>query len=287
MKKPFRERIKEGPIVCDGAMGTLLDLQGFEELPHEIQNLKHPEIIERLHREYIAAGSEIIESNTFSCNRLRLSQFRLEDKLRDMNLRGVEIARRAAGDEIYVAGAMGPTGMLLEPIGKIRRQQARDAFKEQAEILLEAGGDLIMLETFVSVQELDEALEAVKELTDLPIVAQKAFAEDGAILSGSFPIQVIEHLIEQGAEIVGANCTVGPQRMFSIIRNLHKDGIILSAQPAAGIPTLLNGRSIYHTTPEYLGAYARELVGSGVTLIGACCGSTPAHIRAIAQAVKG
>ncbi len=287
MKKPFRERIKEGPIVCDGAMGTLLDLQGFEELPHEIQNLKNPEIIERLHREYIDAGSEIIESNTFSCNRLRLTQFHLEDKLREMNLRGVEIARRAAGDDVYVAGAMGPTGMLLEPIGKIRRQQARDAFREQAEVLLEAGVDLIMLETFVSVQELDEALAAVKELTDLPIVAQKAFAEDGAILSGSFPIQVIEHLIEQGAEIVGANCTVGPQRMFSIIRNLHKDGIILSAQPAAGIPTLLNGRSIYHTTPEYLGAYARELVGSGVTLVGACCGSTPAHIRAIANAVRG
>jgi homocysteine S-methyltransferase len=287
MKKPFRERVKEGPIVCDGAMGTLLDLQGFEELPHEIQNLKNPAVIERLHREYIDAGSEIIESNTFSCNRLRLAQFRLEGQLREMNVKGVEIARRAAGENVYVAGAMGPTGMLLEPIGKVRRQQARDAFREQAEILVEAGVDLIMLETFVSVQELDEALAAVKELTDLPVVAQKAFAEDGAILSGSYPIQVIEHMIEQGADIVGANCTVGPQRMFSIIRNLHKDGIVLSAQPAAGIPTLLNGRSIYHTTPDYLGAYARELVESGVTLVGACCGSTPAHIRAIAGAVRG
>ncbi len=287
MKKPFRERIKEGPIVCDGAMGTVLDLYQFEELPHEIQNLKNPGIVERIHREYIEAGSAIIETNTFSCNRLRLSQFHLEDKLRDMNLRGVEIARRVAGDDVYVAGAVGPTGMLLEPIGKIKRQQARDAFKEQVEILLEAGVDLIMLETFVSVQELDEALAVVKELTNIPVVAQKAFAEDGAILSGSFPIQVIEHLVEQGADIVGANCTVGPQRMFSIIRNSYKDGVILSAQPAAGIPTLLNGRTIYHTTPEYLAAYARELVESGVTLIGACCGSTPAHIRAIAEAVKG
>src|SRR5256885_835929 len=147
MKKPFRERIKEGPIVCDGAMGTLLDLYEYEELPHEIQNLKNPDIVERVHREYVAAGSEIIESNTLS---------------------------------------------------------------------------------------------AIKELTDLPVVAQKAFAEDGAILSGNFPIEVIEHLIEQGADIVGANCTVGPQRMFSIIRNLHKDGVVLAAQPAAGIPTLLN-----------------------------------------------
>jgi len=286
MKKPFRDRIKEGPIVCDGAMGTLLDVYGYDELPHEIQNLKNPDVVERLHREYIDAGSEIIESNTFSANRLRLTQFHLEDKLREINLRGVEIARRAAQDRAYVAGSVGPTGMLLEPIGKIKRQQARDSFKEQIEILLEAGIDLIMLETFVSVQELDEALSVCKELTDIPIVAQKAFAEDGAILSGSFPIDVIEHLIEQGADVVGANCTVGPQRMFSIIRNVHKDGVVLVAQPAAGIPTLLNGRSIYHTTPEYLAQYARELVSSGVTLIGACCGSTPAHIRAIHEAVK-
>lgn len=287
MKKPFKERIKEGPIISDGAMGTLLDLYGYPDLPHELKNIKHPEVVERVHREYVAAGAEIIETNTFSANRLRLGQFYLVDKLREINLQGVKIARQAADGKAYVAGAVGPTGMLLEPIGKTKRQQARDAFKEQIEILLEGGVDLIMLETFVSVQELDEALSVVKELTDLPVVAQKAFAEDGAILSGSFPIDVIEHLIEQGADVVGANCTVGPQRMFSIIRSVHKNGVILSAQPAAGIPTLLNGRSIYHTTPEYLAAYARELVSAGVTLIGACCGSTPAHIRAIAEAVKG
>ena len=287
MKKPFKERLKAGPIICDGAMGTLLDLYEYPELPHEIQNIKNPDIIERLHKEYIAAGSEIIETNTFSANRFRLTQFHLQEKLREINVKGVEIARRAAGETVYVAGAMGPTGMLLEPIGKVKHSQARDAFKEQLEILLEAGVDLIMLETFVSVQELDIALGVAKELTKLPIVAQKAFAEDGAILSGSFPIDVIEHLIEQGADVVGANCTVGPQRMFSIIRSAYKDGVILSAQPAAGIPTLLNGRSIYHTTPEYLAAYAKELVESGVTLVGACCGSTPAHIRAMAAAVKG
>ncbi|MBI4548651.1 MAG: bifunctional homocysteine S-methyltransferase/methylenetetrahydrofolate reductase [Ignavibacteriae bacterium] len=287
MKKPFRERIKQGPIICDGAMGTLLDLYEYAELPHEIQNIKNPDIVERIHREYIEAGSEIIETNTFSANHLRLSQFHLQDKLKEINLRGVEIARHAAGDRVYVAGSVGPTGMLLEPIGKVKRQKARDSFREQIEILLEAGVDLIMLETFVSVQELDEALSVAKELTDLPIVAQKAFAEDGAILSGSYPVEVIEHLIEVGADVVGANCTVGPQRMFSIIRNIHKDGVILSAQPAAGIPTLLNGRSIYHTTPEYLAAYAKELVEAGVTLIGACCGSTPLHIRAIADLVRG
>jgi methionine synthase I (cobalamin-dependent)/5,10-methylenetetrahydrofolate reductase len=287
MKKPIRERLREGLILCDGAMGTVLDIQGYTSIPHELENLKHPEVVEAIHREYIDAGSEIIETNTFSANRLRLSQFHLEEKTREINIAGVEIARRAAGDGVYVAGSVGPTGMLLEPIGKVRREAARDAFSEQIEALLTAGVDLIMLETFVSVQELDEALQAARSLTDIPIVAQKAFAEDGAILAGSYPVQVIEHLIEQGADIVGANCTVGPQRMFGIIRKIHKDGVVLVAQPAAGIPTMMDGRSIYHTTPGYLAAYARELVGSGVTVIGACCGSTPDHIRAIAEAVKG
>jgi homocysteine S-methyltransferase len=287
MKKPFRQRVKEGPILCDGAMGTLLDLYEYDEKPHEIQNLKNPDIVERIHREYIEAGSEIIETNTFSANRFRLSQYHLEEKVGEINLRGVEIARRAAGADIYVAGAVGPIGRLLEPVGKVKRHDAREAFKEQIRFLVEGGVDLLILETFVSVQEMDEAISAAKELSDLPIVAQKAFAEDGAILSGGFPVEVVEHMIGQGVDVAGANCTVGPQRMFSIIRGIHKDGVILSAQPAAGIPTLLDGRSIYHTTPEYLASYAKELVEGGVTLIGACCGSTPAHIAAIARAIRG
>lgn len=287
MKKPFRERLKDGPIVCDGAMGTLLDLYGFPERPREIQNLKNPHIVERIHREYIEAGAEIIETNTFSANRFRLKQYHVEEKLREINLRGVEIARRAAGDSIYVGGSVGPIGQLLEPIGKVKREQAREAFKEQIAVLLEARVDFLILETFVDLRELDEAIAAAKELTDLPIVAQKTFPEDGTILASNFPIEVVEHMIAQGVDVVGANCTVGPQRMFSLIRTMYKDGVVLSAQPAAGIPTLHDGRSIYHTTPEYLATYAKQLVEAGVTLIGACCGSTPAHIRAIAQAVKG
>jgi methionine synthase I (cobalamin-dependent)/5,10-methylenetetrahydrofolate reductase len=287
MTQPFRERIKEGPIVCDGAMGTVLDFYECTERPHEIQNMKNPDIVERIHREYIAAGAEIIETNTFSANRFRLKQYHVEDKLRELNLSGVEIARRAAGDDVYVAGAVGPIGQLLEPIGKVKRADARMAFKEQAAVLLEGGVDLFILETFVDLRELDEAIAAVKELTDLPIVAQKTFPEDGAILASQFPIEVVEHIVQQGVDVVGANCTVGPQRMFSLIRNMYKDGVILSAQPAAGIPTLLDGRSVYHTSPEYLATYAKQLVEAGVTLIGACCGSTPGHLKAIAEAVKG
>ncbi|MGB2870121.1 MAG: bifunctional homocysteine S-methyltransferase/methylenetetrahydrofolate reductase [Bacteroidota bacterium] len=281
MKTDFRKRLKQGPILCDGAMGTVLDLYEYDELPHEIQNIKNPDIVERVHREYIEAGAEIIQTNTFSGNRLRLVQYHFENKVEELNRTGVEIARRAAGDSVYVAGSVGPSGKLLEPIGKLKLSEVRDAFKEQIEILLKAGVDLLMLETFVSLHELDEAIAAAKELTKIPIVAQKAFPEDGSILSGSFPVEVAEHLISKGVDVVGANCTVGPQRMFSIIRSMYKDGVVLSAQPAAGIPTLLNGRALYHTSPEYLAQYARELLQAGVTLIGACCGSTPSHIRAM------
>jgi methionine synthase / methylenetetrahydrofolate reductase(NADPH) len=255
----------------------------YEEMPHEIQNLKNPDIIERIHREYIDAGAEIIQTNTFSANRVRLAQFRLEDRLEEINRRGVEIAKLAAGDSVYVAGSVGPTGKLLEPIGKLKLSEARDAFKEQIEILVKAGVDVLMLETFVSLHELGEAIDAAKELTSIPIVAQKAFPEDGSILAGSFPVEVVEYLVRKGVDVAGANCTVGPQRMFSLIRNMYKDGVILSAQPAAGIPTLLNGKALYHTTPEYLAQYAKELLQAGVTLIGSCCGSTPAHTRAIRQ----
>jgi len=283
LKPDFRNRIKQGPILCDGAIGTLLDLYEYEEMPHEIQNVKNPDIVERIHREYIEAGAEIIQTNTFSANRVRLTQFRLEDRLEEINRRGVEIARRAAGDSVYVAGSVGPTGKVLEPIGKLKLSDARDAFKEQIETLVKAGVDVLMLETFVSLHELGEAIDAAKELTDIPIVAQKAFPEDGSILAGSFPVEVVEYLVSKGVDVAGANCTVGPQRMFSLIRNMYKDGVILSAQPAAGIPTLLNGRALYHTTPEYLAQYAKELLQAGVTLIGSCCGSTPAHTRAIRQ----
>ena len=285
IRPDFRARLRTGPILCDGAMGTMLDLYEYPDPPHELQNLQNPDIVERIHREYIDAGAEIIQTNTSFANRIRLADYHLVEKLEAINRAGVEIARRAAGRSVYVAGSIGPTGKLLEPVGKLRRSGARDAFREQIDVLLKAGVDLLILETFVSLQELDEAIAAAKELTSLPIVAQKTFPEDGAILAGSFPLEVVDHLVSQGVDVVGANCTVGPQRMYTLIRSMYKDGVILSAQPAAGIPTLLDGRSIYHATPEYLAQYGLELLQAGVTLIGACCGSTPAHIRAMKMAL--
>lgn len=288
MKKPFRERLKEGVIICDGAMGTLLELYEYTEKPPEIHNIKNPDIVERAHREYIQAGAEIIETNTFSGNRMRLETYHLDDRLEEINRGGVEIARRAAGDSVYVAGAVGPTGRLLEPLGKTKLVNVRKVFREQVSILVSAGVDILILETFLDLNELDAAIDAVKEVSsDIPIIAQKTFSEDGAILATEFPVEVVRHIKSKGVDVVGSNCTVGPQRMYGIIKSIYAQDVVLSAQPAAGIPTLVDGRSIYHATPEYLATYAKQLVEAGVTVVGACCGSTPSHIRAIAEAVKG
>ena len=288
MKRPFRERLKEGVIVCDGAMGTLLELYEYGEKPPEIHNLKNPDIVERAHREYIQAGAEIIETNTFSGNRLRLEGYRLDDKTKDINESAVQIAKRAAGDDVYVAGAVGPSGRLFEPLGKTKITQAKAAFKEQIVYLVKEGVDLLILETFLDLNELDAAIDAAKEVSpNIPIIAQKTFSEDGAILASDFPIEVVRHIKSKGVDVVGSNCTVGPQRMYGIIKSVYSEDVVLSAQPAAGIPTLVDGRSIYHAAPEYLATYAKQLVEAGVTVIGACCGSTPSHIKAIAEAVKG
>jgi methionine synthase / methylenetetrahydrofolate reductase (NADH) len=288
MKKPFRDRLKDGVIVCDGAMGTLLELYEYAETPPEIHNIKNPDIVERAHREYIEAGAEIIETNTFSANRMRLEAYHLADKLADINRSAVEIAKRAAGEVVYVAGAVGPTGRLLEPLGRTKIADISKAFKEQIEILIKGGVDLLILETFLDLNELDAAIDAAKEISrDIPIIAQKTFSEDGAILATDFPVEVVRHIKSKGVDVVGSNCTVGPQRMYGIIKSMSSEDLILSAQPAAGIPTLVDGRSIYHATPEYLATYAKQLVEAGVTIIGACCGSTPSHIRAIAEAVRG
>ncbi len=288
MKRPFRDRLKDGVIVCDGAMGTLLELYEYTEHPPEIHNIKNPDIVERAHREYIQAGAEIIETNTFSGNRMRLEAYHLDDRTREINESAVRIALRAAEDQVYVAGAVGPTGRLLEPLGRTKLSDVKRVFKEQIEILVRGGVDLLILETFLDLNELDAAIEAAKMISSsIPIIAQKTFSEDGAILATDFPVEVVNHIKSKGVDVVGSNCTVGPQRMYGIIKSVSSEDLILSAQPAAGIPTLVDGRSIYHATPEYLATYAKQLVEAGVTVVGACCGSTPQHIKAIAEAVRG
>ena len=285
---PFRDRLKTGvPIVCDGALGTTLSNLGFSEKPHEILNLKDPNAVQSVHEDFIFSGAEIIETNTFSANRIRLEPHHYQHLTRSINIRGVEIARKAANGLAYVAGSVGPTGQLFEPIGKLTKEIAYDVFKEQIGALLEGGVDLIMLETFIDLDELDIAIEVTQALNpNIPIIAQKTFIEDGAVLNTNFPIEVVQHIKSKGVDVVGANCTVGPQRMFSILKSMYSDDVVLSAQPTAGIPHIAHGRQVYNATPKYMAEYAVELVKSGVTIVGACCGSTPEHIKAISEAVK-
>ncbi|MBC8044656.1 MAG: bifunctional homocysteine S-methyltransferase/methylenetetrahydrofolate reductase, partial [Rhizobacter sp.] len=288
----FIERLKTGkPVVGDGAMGTVLEARGYYQVPCDYFNLTAPQAVEDLHLEYIEAGAELIQTNTYSATPIKLSNFNLSDKADAINREGVRLVKQAiarSGRECYVAGSVGPVGKLLAPVGKIFPEEAYDAFVRQITVLVDAGAQVLVLETFLDLRELDLAIAAAKKVApEIPIIAEKTFSEDGSILAGTFPIEVMEHLREQGVAVIGSNCTVGPQRMYTIIKQAHQNGdVFLSAMPTAGIPTISNGRQVYNATPEYLATYARQLVEVGVTVIGACCGATPSHIKAIAETVK-
>lgn len=279
------------PLLCDGAMGTVLESRGYYTVPCDLLTLTAPQAVEQVHLDYITAGAEMILTNTYSSTPIKLAGFNAGEKCHEINRVGVELARNAvrrSGKNIYVAGSVGPVGKLLAPVGKIFPEEAYTAFVSQITSLVEAGVDVLVLETFLDLRELDLAIAAAKKVAPtVPIIAQKTFSEDGSILAGSFPLDVMEHLREQDVAVIGSNCTVGPQRMYTIFKQAHQDGVILSAMPTAGIPTMSNGRQVYNATPEYLAGYARQLVEVGVTVIGACCGSTPAHIKAIADAIEG
>ena len=290
MIHPFLERLSTSPLLCDGAMGTLLYARGvpYERCFDEL-NLSSPELIQRIHQEYIAAGADVIETNTFGASRFKLARFGLESQVRDINFRGVKIAREArevSGHPVFLAGAVGPIGQPLAPIGPVSLEEARGAFKEQIEALLEAGADLLILETFPDVTELRQAILAAREVCDLPIVAQLSFADDGTTLTGRTPAEVSSALSELDVQVVGVNCGLGPQLALDVVRQLSSpnDGY-RSAQPNAGFPSRLEGRFLYYSTPEYFAEYARRFTAAGVALIGGCCGTTPAHTAAMRRAL--
>jgi homocysteine S-methyltransferase len=284
-------RLKRGVIICDGAMGTYLNQKGvpydrsFDEL-----NLSKPELISQIHREYIDAGAEIIETNTFGANLSRLSTYGLEDKVREINIKAVKNAREArdiTGKDILVAGSIGPLGKQLEPYGKIRKEIAADIFREQVESLLEGGIDLFMIETISNLEEMELVIGVIKKTSELPIVAQMTFTAEGMTLLGNTPEDVAARLVPLGVDVIGANCSVGPQMMLEVIQILSEFGATyVSAQPNAGLPRLYNGRFVYFSSPDYLAEYARKFVESGATIVGGCCGTTPEHIAAIAKTLK-
>ena len=289
--KPFLEALDERVLVCDGAMGTMLYGKGiFINRCFESLNLTQPALVVDVHRDYLRAGADIVETNTFGANRMKLRGFGLGDQVREINLAGARLAREAvtaSGREAYVAGAIGPLGVRIEPWGKTGVEEAAAMFRDQAHALVEGGVDLFVLETFRDLEEIGAAIRAVRSVCDLPIVAQMTTEEDGASLDGAPAEQFAPQLVARGASVVGVNCSVGPAPMLETIERISGvTDVWLSAQPNAGKPRDIEGRNLYLCSPEYMASYARRFIASGVRLVGGCCGTTPEHIRQIALAAK-
>lgn len=284
----FLDAIDARVLVCDGAMGTMLYGKGiflnrcFDEL-----NIAQPDLVAEVHRDYVRAGADVIETNTFGANRFKLANFGLADQTRLINTQGARIARHAARDAVWVAGAIGPLGVRIEPWGRTGVGEAEDAFREQAAALVEGGVDLFMLETFRDLNELLAAVRAVRSVSALPIVAQMTTDADGNSLDGTPPGTFAPALERAGVDVIGVNCSVGPAAMLETVEAIARiSGARLSAQPNAGRPRDVEGRNLYLCSPEYMATYARRFIAAGARLVGGCCGTTPDHIRQIAQAVK-
>jgi methionine synthase / methylenetetrahydrofolate reductase (NADH) len=284
---PFIEAVDERVLVCDGAMGTMLYAKGvFINKSFDALNITQPDLVLMVHQEYVRAGADIIETNTFGANRMKLGSFGLGGALHEINVAGACLARRAVGDQAYVAGAIGPLGIRIEPWGKTGVDEARDFFREQALALIEGGVDLFVLETFRDLNEIGAALDAVREVSHLPIVAQMTTDEDGNTLDGTPPERFAPELERRGATVIGVNCAVGPAPMLETVERMEAvTKRRLSAQPNAGKPRDVEGRNIYLCSPEYMASYARRFILHNVRVVGGCCGTTPEHIRQIKAAV--
>jgi len=299
MKHLLLEQLQHRPLLCDGAMGSLLYARGVAyEQCFDALNLAQPELIQGIHREYISAGSQIIETNTFGANRAKLESYNLEERVREINHRAARLAleaREVAGQPVFIAGAVGPTGRPLQAPDEHRLGELRAIFREQIEALQEGGVELLILETFSSLAELRQAVLAAKEVGGLPIVAQMSFYEDAHTLSGQSAARVATVLSDLGVDVMGANCSVGPaatldtlQEMIAEVKHSDIAGArpqLFSAQPNAGLPTRIENRFFYMATPDYFADYALRFARAGVQLIGGCCGTTPHHIAAMRKAL--
>lgn len=299
MEQKFLQLLRQRPMLADGALGTLLYARGIPyEQCFDALNLSQPELIGGIHREYMNAGAEIVETNSFGANRIRLAVHNLEAQVRQINRRAarlVQEARDITGKQIFIAGAVGPTGLPLQAPDKHRLHELRAIFREQIEGLQEGGADLLILETFTSLAELRQAVLAAREIGGLPIVAQMSFDEDGHTLSGQSAARVAMVLRDLGVDVIGANCSVGPAATLDVLQEMIGDSQqsgdqeqspqLFSAQPNAGLPTRIGNRFFYVATPDYFADYALRFAQAGVRLIGGCCGTTPHHIAAMRQAL--
>ena len=292
----FSDIFATRPMLADGAMGTVLYSRGiiinrcYDEL-----NLSDPAMILSIHEEYLQAGAEILETNTFGANRFRLERHGLAGKVREINAAGVRLAREAvsnlkarqAGDA-WVAGAVGPLGVRLEPLGKTGLDEARAAFAEQIQALIDNGVDLLIVETMPALNEAREALAAAGEIAPgIPVVVMVTVDDESNCLDGSSPAQAAALLTEWGAGAIGVNCSTGPASVLTAIEAMRAaTALPLAAMPNAGLPRAVEGRNIYLCSPEYMASFARKAIAAGVQLVGGCCGTTPNHIRAMRSAMR-
>jgi methionine synthase I (cobalamin-dependent)/5,10-methylenetetrahydrofolate reductase len=287
--KTFADRLQEGVVVCDGAMGTMLYARGvfvnrcFDEL-----NLSNADLVRAVHAEYVDAGADVVETNTFGAHRLKLGPHGFDAQVVKINREGARVAREAAAGRAVVAGAIGPLGKPLEPFGNVSFADAKDVYGEQVQGLVEGGVDLFLVETMPSLDQARAAFDAIRAQSALPIVVSLTFTEEGTTFYGDKPEDVVKAAEEWGAAAVGANCSQGPQPMLETVQRMAAAAtrVKISAQPNAGAPAMVDGRYVYLCTPEYMASYARRFIEAGVTMVGGCCGTTPAHIRNLVRSVR-
>lgn len=294
-KIPFVERLTQTkPLLSDGAMGTLLVQRANLSLDacFDRLNLTHPALISGVHEDYLAAGSDIIETNTFGANRFKLGEYGLSGQVVEINRAAVLLAKEAANrankPDVYIAGAIGPLGVSLKPYGRVSEEEGRSAFTEQITTLLESGVDLLIMETFANHYELVLAIETAREIhAEIPIIAQATFSPDYVTHTGHSPARVAADLYRTGATVIGVNCGTGPQQIAQVLHTLHiaVPDALLSAVPNAGFPATVGGRAMYPATADYFGDYAVTFQHTGAKIVGGCCGTTPDHIAAMRKAL--
>jgi len=285
---------KPGLLLADGAMGTMLFEAGLQfGDPPDGWNVEQPERIRRVHRAYLEAGSRIVLTNTFGSNRFRLALHRLEARVGDFNRAGAALAQaevKASGRQALVAGDIGPTGSILEPVGELSFDEAVEGFAEQAAALIEGGVDLVWIETMADLEEVRAAIEGVRRASPtIPVAATMTFDTRGFTMMGVSPEKAVAAISGWGAVAVGGNCGNGPEEVVDVMTKMHAaaPSALLIAKANAGIPTMVDGRAVYRATPAAMAEYAGSAADAGARIVGACCGSTPDHVRAMADALVG
>lgn len=287
MKKPFLQALSKGPLVFDGGMGTQLYERGvYINRSFDDANLTRADLVRQIHEDYLHAGAQVLTTNTFSANRIKLARHGLEDKLEAINTQGVALARDVARDAAWVAGSIGPTGKTPTMLTDTELDEIREVFLEQATLLAQAGVDIIVLETFRQLSEIRLAIEAARQACSLPIIAQMAFDTEHKTGDGAGPERVVLLLKEWGADVIGANCMEGPHVLFEIVSKMVGNQVPIIAQPNAGYPRRVAERLVYMATPEYVGVFARRYFKAGVSIVGGCCGTSPEHVRSIAASAR-